>query len=247
MPYASSLTTNALRHSGNLVSPSNSWPIIPAPGGPWSVGRETSVGPRDRFYWIFLEICRRAATQRDGTGRDVRLAGEATIRLTQNFEYCSNFPDRIPRIVAAAIRSLARIGVRGVAIANRGRRNERGGWPNERVANERGRDRVPQTAAVYGKCVPLFPFLSFFLTRAREIDFPLILPRPRTRPHGSISPGDTMNKKFTESRARCSNMARRPMSIYDIDERERGREEKGGGKVREERKKEPDNGRFCSG
>lgn len=89
--------------------------------------RETSVGPRDRFYWIFLEICRcgtarRAATQRDGT---YGLAGEATIRLTQNFEYCSNFLDRIPRIVAAAIRSLARISVRGVAIANRGWRNER--------------------------------------------------------------------------------------------------------------------------
>jgi len=34
---------------------------------------EGDVGPRDRFYWIFLEICRRATTQRDGTG----LAGEA--------------------------------------------------------------------------------------------------------------------------------------------------------------------------
>lgn len=32
--------------------------------------RETSVGPRDRFYWIFLEICRRGAARRDATGRD---------------------------------------------------------------------------------------------------------------------------------------------------------------------------------
>lgn len=95
---------------------------------------------------------------------------------------------------------------------------------------ERGRGRVPQTAGVYGKCIPLFPFLysrpppppSLSLS-AREIDFPLILPRPRTRPHSPISPGDAMNKKFTESRARCSNTARRPMSIYGIRERKRER------------------------
>jgi hypothetical protein len=40
--------------------------------------------------------------------RDARPAAGDTTRLTQNFEYCSNFPDGIPRIVAAAIRSLAR-------------------------------------------------------------------------------------------------------------------------------------------
>lgn len=33
-----------------------------------------------------------------------------------------------------------------------------------------------------------------------------------------------MNKKFTESRARCSNTARRPMSIYDIGEKRQERE-----------------------
>lgn len=80
----------------------------------------------------------------------------------------------------------------------------------------------------------------------REIDFPLILPRPRTRPHGPISPGDAMNKKFTESRARrgaawwCSSTvgaatgmqhnAERPTSIYGapyIGKEERGTERKG--------------------
>lgn len=151
--------------------------------------------------------------------------------MTQNFEYCSNFPDRIPRIVAAAIRSLARSHRRERGCDCEPRVEKRERRMTERTGGERTLEGVAyHRPLVYmGNGILLFPFLSFSLS-AREIDFPLIPPRPRTRPHGPISPGDTMNKKFTESRARCSNTAQRPMSIYGIGEREREKKKRKGGR-----------------
>lgn len=121
---------------------------------------------------------RRDATGRDGTERDVLVAGEATIRLTQNFEYCSNFPDRIPRIVAVAIRSLARSHRR-----ERDRDCESRMEKRERRMTERTWKGSRRPPVCMGNGIPLFPFLSFSLDERDRFSFNTPTPTyPSARP-----------------------------------------------------------------
>lgn len=114
---------------------------------------------------ILLDLLRDLSARRDATGRDVLVAGEATIRLTQNFEYCSNFPDRIPRIVAVAIRSLARSHRRE---RDRDCESRMEKW--ERGMTERTWKGLRRPLCM-GNGIPLFPFLSFSLGERDRFSF----------------------------------------------------------------------------